>query len=391
MRIGSRVASLPPTIFSEMSALALAHGAINLGQGFPDFDGPGEVLEAAISAIRGGINQYPPGAGAASLRSSIAHHSERFYGQRVDPDSMITVTSGATEALFDAIVGLTDPGDEVILFEPFYDSYEASVRIASAVPRFVLLRPPDSAHAQWWFEPSELAAAFGPRTRVVVVNTPHNPTGKVFSEDELRLIAELCVRHDAVALVDEVYEHIVFPPARHVRLATLPGMAERTVTVSSGGKSFSLTGWKVGWAIAAPPLRLAVQQAHQYVTFATAAPLQAGIAHALRLPDAYFDGLRESYLKRRDTLVAALAAAGLRPLIPEGAYFALADLSGTRFTDDVSFCRHLTAEVGVAAIPPSAFYSAANKQHGSRHARFAFCKTDAVLAAARIRLEGFHG
>jgi N-succinyldiaminopimelate aminotransferase len=384
-RIAARVRDLPATIFSEFSALAARTGAVNLGQGFPDFDGPEEVREAAVRALRAGVNQYALGAGSLNLRKAIAEHAERFYGQVVDPEQDVTVTAGATEALFDALLGLLDPGDEAVLFEPFYDSYAAAVRMAGAAIRPVTLRPPSAGHPGWWFEPAELEAAFGPRTRVVVVNSPHNPTGKVFSRPELERIAALCARHDAVALTDEVYEHLVYPPARHLRMATLPGMAERTLTVSSGGKSFSYTGWKVGWAIGPAALRLAVAQAHQYVTFAVAAPLQEGIAAALRLPDAYFHGLLQEYSARRDRLLGSLRSAGMAPWTPDGAYFLSADVAHYGHASDVAFCRWLTTEVGVAAIPLSAFY--ARPGAAPQVARFAFCKTDAVLDEAARRLE----
>jgi N-succinyldiaminopimelate aminotransferase len=373
-------------VFSEFSALAAAHGAVNLGQGFPDFDGPDEVREAAVRALRDGVNQYAVGMGAETLRKAIAEHSARFYGMEVDPRTMITVTSGATEAIFDSLVALVDPGDEVVLFEPFYDSYAAAVAMAGGTPRFVLLRPPDDAHSLWWFDEDELGAAFGEKTKVIVVNTPHNPTGKVFTIAELSLIAALCEEHDVVALADEVYEHIAFAPAAHVRLATLPGMRRRTVTVSSGGKSFGFTGWKIGWAIAEPPLRDAVQAAHQFVTFASAAPLQAAIAVALRLPDGYFEGFATSYRDKRDRLGRALAGAGLRTLPCEGTYFLMADIRAQGFEDDFAFCRHLTREVGVAAIPPSAFYGPEHRAHGRSLARFAFCKRDETLERAAERL-----
>ncbi|MGO9830610.1 MAG: aminotransferase class I/II-fold pyridoxal phosphate-dependent enzyme [Myxococcaceae bacterium] len=382
--LASRVRELPGTIFSEFSALAVRTGAVNLGQGFPDFDGPEEVREAAVRALRDGVNQYALGAGSLNLRRAISEHAQRFHRHSVDPEQDVTVTAGATEALFDALLGLLDPADEAILFEPFYDSYAAAVAMAGAQVRPVTLRPPDAQHASWWYEAAELEAAFGPRTRVVVVNSPHNPTGKVFSDDELRGIAALCLRHDAVALTDEVYEHLVYPPARHLRLATLPGMAERTLTVSSGGKSFSYTGWKVGWAIGPPPLRRAVAQAHQYVTFAVAAPLQEAIAVALRLPDAYFQGLLQAYAARRDRLLGSLRGAGLQPWATQGAYFLCADVARFGHASDDAFCRWLTTEVGVAAIPLSAFY--ARPALAPQVARFAFCKTDAVLDEAARRL-----
>ena len=388
MQPAARVARLPATVFSEFSALAAAHGAVNLGQGFPDFDGPDEIKDAAVRAIRAGVNQYAVGSGAPALRAAIAGHAARFYGQRVDPDTMVTVTSGATEALYDCITGLVDPGDEVVLFEPFYDSYVAAVEMAGGVPRYVRLRPPDAGHAGWWFDEAELAAAFSARTKVVVVNTPHNPTGKVYSRDELTLIGELCRRHGAVALADEVYEHIVFAPARHLRLATMPGMAERTLTVSSGGKTFSLTGWKLGWVVGPPALRRAAQLAHQFVTFASAAPLQEGIAVGLRLGDDYFERLASDYRARRDRLAAGLAAAGFTPHVPEGAYFIVADARALGAGDDDALCRALTTRVGVAAIPPSAFYGPEHRHEARGLARFAFCKTDAALDEAARRLLG---
>ncbi|NVJ01595.1 aminotransferase class I/II-fold pyridoxal phosphate-dependent enzyme [Myxococcus sp. AM009] len=381
-----RVTRFATTVFSEFSALAARHGAVNLGQGFPDFDGPEAIKEAARRAIRDGGNQYAMGAGARELRVAIAEHSARFHGQAVDPDTMVTVTSGATEAILDTLLGLVDPGDEVVAFEPFYDSYDANITFVGATARFVPLRPPDADHAQWWFDRDEVRAAFGPRTRLLILNTPHNPTGKVFTRDELTFLGELCAEFDVKVLSDEVYEHIVFAPARHLRPATLPGLAERTVTVSSGGKTFSLTGWKVGWVIAPPPLRDAVQRAHQFVTFATAAPLQAAMAEALRLPDAYFTALTASYAAKRERLLTGLREAGLTAFAPEGSYFILADIARQGFADDVAFCRHLVSEVGVAAIPPSVFYGPQHRHLGQGLARFAFCKTEAVLDEAVRRL-----
>ncbi len=386
----ARVQGFGTTVFTEFSRLAVEAKAVNLGQGFPDFDGPDEIKQAAKDAIDRGVNQYAFTAGSAELRAAIAAHAARFYGQKVDPDTMVSVTSGATEAIFDAAMGLLSPGDEAVLFEPYYDSYLASVQMAGAVPRYVRLRPPDAAHPAWWFDESELAKAFGPKTKVVFVNTPHNPTGKVFTAAELEVIGALAKKHGAVILSDEVYEHLVFAPAKHVRPATLPGLAERTLTLSSGGKSFSFTGWKIGWAIAPPALVKAVQKAHQWVTFATAAPLQAAIAQALRLPDSYFLGFAAMYRKKRDLLTAALERAGLKPFTPEGTYFVIADTSAQLKPgeDDFAFCRRLIAERGVAAIPPSAFYCPEDAHHARALARFAFCKTDPLLAEAARRLQG---
>jgi N-succinyldiaminopimelate aminotransferase len=381
-----RVSRFGTTVFSEFSALAHKHGAVNLGQGFPDFDGPEEVKEAARRAIQAGVNQYAMGMGAKELRLAIAEHAERFYGQAVNPDTMVTVTSGATEAILDAILGLVDPGDEVVAFEPFYDSYDANITFVGAKARYEPLRPPDTLHATWWFDRDEVRAAFGPRTRLLILNTPHNPTGKVFTREELEVLGGLCAEHDVKVLADEVYEHIFFAPAQHVRPSTVPVLADRTLTVSSMGKTFSLTGWKVGWVIAPPPLRDAVQRAHQFVTFATASPLQAATAAALRLPLRYFEELAAGYLARRDKLLKGVREAGLPAHAPEGSYFLLADISHLGFADDVAFCRHLVTEVGVAAIPPSVFYSPEHRALGQGFARFAFCKTDGVLDEGVRRL-----
>ncbi len=383
-----RVARFGTTVFSEFSRLASEAKAVNLGQGFPDFDGPDEVKQAAWAAIQGGVNQYAMGHGANVLREAIAAHALRFYDQRVDPQSMVCVTSGATEAIFDTVMALLDAGDEAVVFEPFYDSYVASLQMAGASPRCVRLFPPDAAHNVWWFDEAELAAAFGPRTRLVFVNTPHNPTGKVFTRDELTLIGTLAAKHGAVVLADEVYEHLVFGPAKHVRAATIPELADRTLTISSGGKSFSFTGWKIGWVIGPAALVTAVQKAHQWVTFATASPFQAAIATALALPDSYFTGFEAMYRGKRDLLCAALEGAGLKPLVPEGTYFVIArtDARLGAHADDFAFCRWLTTTGGVAAIPPSAFYSQAHKGEARALARFAFCKTDPLLHEAARRL-----
>ncbi|HYO72323.1 MAG TPA: aminotransferase class I/II-fold pyridoxal phosphate-dependent enzyme, partial [Archangium sp.] len=368
--LAGRVAHLGTTVFSEVSALALKHGAMNLGQGFPDFDGPEAIKEAARKAITDGVNQYAPSPGLRELRVAIAEHGARFHGHTgIDPDTMVTVTSGATEAILCVMLGLVDPGDEVVVFEPFYDSYDANIAFLGAMARYVPLRPPDGSHATWWFDRDEVRAAFGPRTRLLILNSPHNPTGKVFTREELEFLGGLCAQHDVKVLSDEVYEHILFGPARHVRPATVPSLAERTLSVSSAGKSFSLTGWKIGWVIAPPALRDAVQRAHQFVTFATASPLQAATATALRLPDSYFQELGAMYLAKRDRLLAGLAEAGLKAYAPEGSYFILTDIARYGFPDDVAFCRHLVSEVGVAASPPSFFYSAEHRALGQGMAR----------------------
>lgn len=384
----ARVASFTTSIFSEFSRLALQHQAVNLGQGFPDFDGPKEIAQAAIDAINGGANQYAVGQGTPALRTAIAAHAKRFYGQELDPLTQVGVTSGATEAIFAAVQAFTNPGDEVVLFEPFYDSYLASAQMAGVTPRFVRLRAPDAAHAQWWFDDAELEAAFTLKTRLVIVNTPNNPTGKLFTRDELLRIGALTKKHGAVLLSDEVYEHLVFAGGEHVRPATLPGFDDFTLTISSGGKTFSFTGWKIGWHLGHPKLVAAVQKAHQWITFASASPFQLAIAKALELPDSYFQGFVADYAKRRDFLAEALTSAGFEVLPCAGTYFLMAKTDRFRRDgeDDVAFCRRLLLEHGVAAIPPSVFYSPEHAPHVHGLARFAFCKTDVVLAAAAQRL-----
>lgn len=382
--MSQRVAGFGTTIFADINRLARAHGAINLGQGAPDFDGPPEVLQAAVRAVNSALNQYAPGNGMPAARAAIARHAERFYGQRLDPETDVLVTSGATEAVFAAILGLTDPGEEVIVFEPVYDTYVPNLVMAGVTPRYVPLRGEN-----WTFDPDELAGAFNRRTRAVIVNTPHNPTGKVYSRDELRVIAELCQKHDAIAITDEVYEHIVYDDAMHTRLATLPGMADRTLTISSLGKTFSVTGWKVGWAVGPAQLVQAVNQAHQFITYAVASPLQAAAATALELPFEFFENLQLNYQKRRDRMIAILRAAGFKVFPPSGSYFVMVDWRGVApngIEDDLQFVQWLIREIGVAAIPASPFYREADKSPGKYFARFAVCKKDDTLAAAAERL-----
>ena len=385
----ARLARFGTSVFSEFSRLAAQHGAVNLGQGFPDFDGPREIAQAAIDAITGGVNQYAVGQGAPLLRAAIAAHSKRFYGQVVDPATEIGVTSGATEAIFDAVLALTNPGDEVVLFEPFYDSYLASVQLAHAVPRFVQLRAPDAAHASWWYDEGELSAAFSPRTRLVIVNTPHNPTGKLFTRAELEQIGELTRKAGAVLLSDEVYEHLVFDGGKHLRPATLPGFSDFTLTISSGGKTFSFTGWKIGWHLGRRELVTAVQKVHQWVTFCSAAPFQAAIAKGLELPDSYFEGFAQSYTQKRDFLARALERAGFEVLPCAGTYFLLARTDRHRRDgeDGLAFCRRLLIDHGIATIPTSVFHSPERAAHSQGLARFAFCKTQPVLEAAAERLD----
>jgi N-succinyldiaminopimelate aminotransferase len=374
-----KLAGFGTTIFAEMSALAARTGAINLGQGFPDTDGPEPVIEAAVAALRGGQNQYPPGPGIPVLRHAVAGHQRRFYGIDLDPDGEVLITTGATEAIAAALLALCEPGDEVVTFEPYYDSYAACIALAGAQRRLVTLRPPGYA-----VDPDALAAAFSPRTRVVLVNSPHNPTGKVFSREELELIAAHCRDRDVLAITDEVYEHLTFDGREHVPLATLPGMAERTLTISSSGKTFSLTGWKIGWATGPRALVAAVQTAKQFLTFVSGAPFQPAIAYALGLEDTYFESFRADLQAKRDRLCAGLEAAGLAVFRPAGTYFVTADISPLGERDGHAFCLSLPARAGVVAVPTVVFYDA--KAVGRPLVRFAFCKRDAVIDEAAARL-----
>jgi N-succinyldiaminopimelate aminotransferase len=379
-----RVAGFGTTVFVEINNLARQHNAVNLGQGAPDFDGPPEVLAAAVEAVNSAMNQYAPGIGMLSVRQAIARHAQRFYGQKLNPETEVLVTSGATEGVFAAILGLTDPGDEVIVFEPVYDTYVPNMVMAGVTPRYVPLRGDN-----WTFDPDELARAFNSRTRAIIVNSPHNPTGKVYTRDELRVIADLCLKHNVIAITDEVYEHILYDDAVHTRLATLPGMEDRTVTISSLGKTFSVTGWKIGWAVGPAGLVNAVNQAHQFITYAVASPLQAAAVTALNLPISFFEQLQMNYQSRRDRMVAVLQKVGFKVFKPSGSYFIMIDWRGVappHVKDDFQFARWLTTEIGVACIPASPFYQQSDKHLGKHFARFAVCKKDETLAAAAEKL-----
>jgi N-succinyldiaminopimelate aminotransferase len=370
-RAARRLDGLGTTIFTEMTALAVRTGAINLGQGFPDTDGPSAVIEGAVTALRGGENQYAPLPGVPALRDAIFEHQRNWYG--LEPEDLL-VTFGATEAIAAAVLGLCDPGDEVIVFEPYYDSYPATITFAGATRRAVTLRPPEFA-----LDPDELRAAVGPRTRALLLNTPHNPTGRVLSRAELDAVAEVCIEHDLVCISDEVYEHLVYD-GEHIPPATLPGMAERTLTISSVGKSFSVTGWKTGWCSGPAELVAAARTAKQFLTFAGGTPLQHGAAAALGLPATVLYELRDSLARKRDMLADGLSAAGLTPVPSASTYFINADVG----VDGVEFCRSLPERVGVVAIPTSVFYD--DRDAGRSLVRFAFCKRDEVIAEASRRL-----
>jgi N-succinyldiaminopimelate aminotransferase len=372
------------TIFAEMSALAVRTGAVNLGQGFPDTDGPPEMLEAAARALRDGRNQYPPGPGIPELRAAIAAHQRRVWDLDYDPDGEVLVTAGATEAIAAAVLALCEPGDEVVCFEPYYDSYAAGIALAGAVRRPVTLRP--GADGRYAFDPDELRAAFGPRTRLVLLNSPHNPTGKVFDRDELTLIASLCQEHDVPAVTDEVYEHLVFTDAAapHIPLATLPGMLGRTLRVSSAGKTFSCTGWKVGWVSGPAALVSAVTRVKQFLTYVNGAPLQPAVAVALGLGDDYFAAFTADLQAKRDLLAGGLADAGFTVQRSEGTYFITVDITAVGGHDGIEFCRALPAAAGVVAVPTQVFYD--NVAAGRPLVRFAFCKRPEVLTEATTRL-----
>ncbi|QEV07486.1 pyridoxal phosphate-dependent aminotransferase [Streptomyces prasinus] len=381
--LNRRLAGFGTTIFAEMSALALRTGAINLGQGFPDTDGPEEVREAAVRALRDGRgNQYPPGPGVPGLRTAIAAHQRHRYGLALDPDTEVLVTAGATEAIAASMLALLEPGDEVVALEPYYDSYAACVAMAGAIRVPVTLRPREG---RFHLDLDELRDAVTDRTRLLLVNTPHNPTGTVLTREELAAIAELAVERDLLVVTDEVYEHLVFDDAEHVPLATFPGMRERTVTISSAGKTFSFTGWKVGWVTGTPELVTAVRSAKQYLTYVSAGPFQYAVAEALALPDAYFDDFRADHRRKRDLLADGLRSAGFEVYRPRGTYFITADIAPFGEKDAYAFCRALPGRCGVVAVPVSVFYD--DPEAGRSQVRFAFCKKDEVLTEAAVRLQ----
>jgi aminotransferase len=375
-----KAALFTESVIREMTRLAQLHGALNLAQGFPDFPAPAALKEAAIQAIRDDVNQYAITWGARSCREAIARKFARFGGFPVDPEREITVTCGATEAMIATLLAVVDPGDEVVVFEPFYENYGPDAILSGAVPRFVKLRPPG-----WTFDPAELAAAFNDRTRAIIINTPNNPTGKVFDRAELETIAALCRQWDVLAVTDEIYEHILYDGAEHVVLATLEGMRERTITINALSKTYSVTGWRVGYIIAPPDLTAAIRKTHDFLTVGAPAPLQAAAATALDLPDGYYDDLRAGYNQRRDILYDALVAAGFEANRPRGAYYIMADFGGLGFDgDDTAFAHYLIKDVGVAPVPGSSFFN--DPRDGHTIIRFCFPKQHATLTAAGERL-----
>jgi N-succinyldiaminopimelate aminotransferase len=377
-----RISTFGTTVFTEINMLAQQYNALNLGQGKPDFDTPQDIVAQLVQAAQAKrYNQYAPGPGTASLRQAIASHAARFYDIEIDPEKGVVVTSGATEGIFSSILGLVDPGDEVIVIEPFYDSYVPNILMANAIPVCVPLHPPT-----WTFDADELRSAFSKKTRALILNTPQNPSGRVFTRQELTMIAELCIEYDVTVIADEVYEHLIFAPAQHIPIATLPGMFERTVTVSSAGKLFSMTGWKIGWVYGSPDLVQDVLGAHQFVTFAVHHPSQEAIAYALNLPDSYYETFQAMYEKKRQLILTALDGSGLKSFVPEGTYFVMADYSDVFDGTPLEFTRYLTKDIGVACIPPESFYSEEHAYIGHGNVRFAFCKSDEMLRQAGKRL-----
>jgi aminotransferase len=376
---GSKKAeSFTESVIREMTRLCQIHGGINLAQGFPDFPAPDEIKEAAVAAIRADVNQYAITWGAKSLRDAIAENYNRVYGMDVDPERELVVCCGSTEAMVSAMLGVVDPGDEVVVFEPFYENYGPDAILSGAVPRYVTLHEPD-----WRLDPDELAAAFNDRTRAIIINTPNNPTGKVFTREELSQVAALCQKWGVVAITDEIYEHILYE-GEHIPLASLDGMRERTVTINSLSKTYSLTGWRVGWALAPPVLSDAIRKVHDFLTVGAAAPLQEAGVVALGFPDEYYRQLSVDYRARRDILLPALEEAGFSCYKPNGAYYVMTDISRFGFPDDVSFSRHLIEKIGVAVVPGSSFYH--RPEDGARKVRFTFCKREETLRAAADKL-----
>jgi len=383
-KISTKAAQFTESVIRDMTRQAMRHGAINLAQGFPDFAAPEAIKRAGQEAIAADINQYAITWGAKELRQAIARKLETWQGLRVDPETEVTVCCGATEAMIASLMAVLDPGEEVIVFEPFYENYGPDAVLSGAAPRFVTLHPPREPQGEWSFDPQELRAAFNQRTRAIILNTPNNPTGKVFTRAELEQIRDLCLEFDVLAITDEIYEHIIFDGHRHVSIAAIDGMRDRTITINGMSKTYSVTGWRIGWAVAPPVLTGAIRKVHDFLTVGAAAPLQAAGVMALALPAEYYESLAREYRLRRDRLLASLREAGLRAFTPRGAYYIMTDVAPFGFADDVAFVKFLVEEIGVAAVPGSSFYKS---QAGKQQVRFAFCKRDATLDAAGERLQ----
>ena len=378
----NRVADFGTTIFTEINQLASQHQAVNLGQGRPDFDGPDDIVAAAIRALNSDTaNQYAPSPGLPSLREGVAKHAGIFYDLDVDPNAGVIITAGATQGVFSSIMGLVDPGDEVIVIEPYYDSYVPGVLMAGGKPVFVSMHPPN-----WTFVEDELRDAFNPNTRALILNTPNNPTGRVYTRAELQLIAKLCIEYDVIVISDEVYEHLIFEGHQHIAIASLDGMFERTVTVGSAGKTFGMTGWKIGWVYGHPDLMTGVWRAHQFIVFATNHPTQAAVAYAFTLGNSYYEEYQALYTRKRELVMQVIDAAGMSAIQPEGTYFIMGDFSRIYEGNDVEFCKYLIEHIGVATIPPSAFFSPNHKHLAENHVRFAFCKSDETLEQAAEKM-----
>jgi aspartate/methionine/tyrosine aminotransferase len=387
--LSDKAALFTESVIREMTRQALLHGAVNLSQGFPDFAAPAEIKQAAQDAIGADFNQYAITWGTKNLRNAIARQTRVWQGIELDPERQITVCCGSTEAIISTLMAVCNAGDEVIIFEPYYENYGPDSILSGAKPVFVKLRPPRNSNSEWTFDEAELRAAFHSRTKAIIVNTPNNPTGKVFTLSELELIRDLCVEHDVLAITDEIYEHILYDGARHISLARLEAMKERTVTINGLSKTYSVTGWRVGWTIAPPDITSAIRKVHDFLTVGAPAPLQEAGAVALGLPPAYYETLAVNYRARRDRLMPALTAAGFRCFSPRGAYYIMTDISEFKYANDLEFTRFLVKEIGVAAVPGSSFYR--NPKDGAQQVRFAFCKKDETLDEAAKRLRKLSG
>jgi len=383
--LSDRVAHFTESVIREMTRQAMVHNAVNLAQGFPDFPAPAEIKKAAQDAVAADVNQYAITWGAKNLRNAIARQMEAWHGVKVDPERQVTVCCGSTEAMISTLLAVCNAGDEVIVFEPYYENYGPDSILSGAKPRFVKLRPPSDGSGEWTFDEKELRAAFHRHTKAIIVNTPNNPTGKVFTRGELELIRDLCTEFDVLAITDEIYEHILYDGAKHIAMASLPGMEERTITINGMSKTYAVTGWRVGWTVAPPKITDAIRKVHDFLTVGAPAPLQEAGAMALGMPASYYTDLAEGYRKRRDRLIPALEEAGFRCFRPRGAYYVMTDIGKFGFSDDVTFTKYLVSEVGVAAVPGSSFYR--DPRDGARQVRFAFCKKDATLDEAAKRLK----